>query len=204
MALKHLASFGLFAAMLHCTTAAGAQPAASAVSATPVASASASDSGSVGLSGPADYKLGVGDHLRVGVYNEPDLSGEVAVSATGTISLPLIGTLNILGDTASQAAMKIQTALSGRYLKDPHVSVEMLTYRPFYILGEVTRPGEYPYSNGLTVLNAVATAQGFTYRASKKFAFVKHAGESDEHKVVVKPETEVQPGDTVRIGERHF
>lgn len=151
-----------------------------------------------------DYKLGVADHVRINVYNEPDLSGEFTVSSTGTLSLPLIGSVPVAGKTASEAATSVQQRLLGRYLKEPHVSLEVLTYRPFFILGEVTRPGEYPYANGLTILNAVATAEGFTYRANKRRAFIKRSGQSGEQRVEIAPDTLVQPGDTIRIGERHF
>ena len=84
------------------------------------------------------------------------------------------------------------------------MSVEVLGYRPFYIMGEVNRPGEYPYSNGLTVLNAVATANGFTYRANKKRAFIRHAGAPDEQRTRLTGTTPVAPGDTIRIGQRFF
>ncbi len=152
----------------------------------------------------SDYKLGVADHVRMTVYNEPDLSGDFTVNANGVLSLPLIGDVQAQGLTGSQIVDIVQKKLADGYLRDPKVALEVLSYRPFYILGEVTKPGEYPYSNGLTVLNAVATAQGYTYRANKKRVFIKHAGSSTEENLKVSPDLQVQPGDTIRIGERYF
>lgn len=151
-----------------------------------------------------DYLLGPADKVRVTVYGEPTLSGEFFVTGSGLMSLPLIGEIKAGGLTVGQFQDAVQKALSDGYLKDPRVSAEVLTFRPFYILGEVDKPGTYPYTSGLTVLNAVATAGGFTYRADKKSVFVKHNGETTEEKSVLTPSTLVAPGDTIRIGERFF
>lgn len=151
-----------------------------------------------------DYKLGIADQVRLTIYNEPDLSGEFTVNASGLLSLPLIGDVSVLGDTASQVVSKVQQKLADGYLKDPHVSLEILTYRPFYIMGEVNKPGEYPYANGLTVLNAVAAAGGFTYRANKHNVFIRHAGSDKDEKMSIQPGLQIAPGDTIRIGERYF
>jgi polysaccharide export outer membrane protein len=94
--------------------------------------------------------------------------------------------------------------LGAQYIRNPNVSVEVLTYRPFFILGEVQRPGTYPYSANLVVMNAVATAGGFTYRANRSRVFIKHAGATDELEYRLDSTTPVLPGDTVRIGERLF
>jgi polysaccharide export outer membrane protein len=98
----------------------------------------------------------------------------------------------------------VQTSLKDGYIQDPHVSVEVLTYRPYYILGEVQKPGEYPYSNGLSVMNAVATANGFTYRANTKKVFIKRADSSAEEEYPLTSMTPVAPGDTIRVTERYF
>ncbi|MDG6745886.1 SLBB domain-containing protein, partial [Staphylococcus aureus] len=98
----------------------------------------------------------------------------------------------------------IEAKLADGYLREPRVSMDVLTYRPFYIMGEVTKPGEYPYSNGLTALNAVARAEGFTYRANKRKVFIKRFGETTEQQYKLDPSVVVYPGDTVRIGERYF
>ena len=152
----------------------------------------------------ADYRLGSSDKIRVIVYGEESLSGEFLVSGNGKISLPLIGEVQAAGLTVNAFQEEVQTAFRSGYLKEPRVSVEVLNYRPFYIMGEVTKPGEYPYTNGLTVLNAVATAGGFTYRANKGRVFIKRSAEGDEHTYPLTSTTTVAPGDTIRIGERFF
>lgn len=151
-----------------------------------------------------DYLLGPADKVRVTVYGEPTLSGEFFVTGSGLMSLPLIGEIKAGGLTVGQFQDAVQKSLSDGYLKDPRVSAEVLTFRPFYILGEVDKPGTYPYTAGLTVLNAVATASGFTYRADKKNVYIKHIGETTEVKSALTPSTVVAPGDTIRIGERFF
>jgi len=151
-----------------------------------------------------DYLLGAGDKVRVTVYGEPTLSGEFFVTGSGLMSLPLIGEIKAGGLTVGQFQDTVQKSLSDGYLKEPRVSAEVLTFRPFYILGEVEKPGTYPYTAGLTVLNAVATASGFTYRADKKNVYIKHNGETTEVKGALTPSTQVAPGDTIRIGERFF
>jgi len=150
------------------------------------------------------YRLGAADKVRVITFGEVALTGEFVVSGAGNISLPLIGDTRAQGLTTSELAQSIQTALKNGYLTDPKFSVEVLNYRPFYILGEVTKPGEYPYTNGLTVLNAVATANGFTYRADTHRVFIKRANETAEHEVDLTTTTPVAPGDTIRIKERFF
>jgi polysaccharide export outer membrane protein len=152
----------------------------------------------------SDYRLGVADKVRVIVFDEPSLSGEFLVNANGSLSMPLIGDVPVAGSTASMVIEAIRKRLTGNFLKDPQVSIDILTYRPFYILGEVNKPGEYRYSSGLTVLNAVATAEGFTYRANKKKVVIKHAGATDESKQKLTPNLQVLPGDTIRIQERLF
>jgi len=163
--------------------------------------------GDTPVSAPAqsmDYLLGAGDKVRVTVYGEESLSGEFFVTGSGLMSLPLIGEIKAGGMTVGQFQVAVQKALSDGYLKDPRVSAEVLTFRPFYILGEVEKPGTYPYTSGLTVLNAVATAGGFTYRADKKNVWIKHNGETTERKSELTPSTTVAPGDTIRLGERFF
>ncbi len=150
------------------------------------------------------YRLGTADKVRVIVYNEPTLSGEFAVSDNGSLSLPLIGDVEARGRTPREVTRDITARLGDGYLRDPRVSMDVLTFRPFYILGEVTKPGEYPFSAGLTVMNAVARAEGFTYRANKRRVFIKRAGESIERPVTLSPGLEVNAGDTIRIGERYF
>jgi polysaccharide export outer membrane protein len=151
-----------------------------------------------------DYHLGAGDKLRIIVFGEDSLTGEFFVSGAGKIAFPLIGDIDALGKTIPELQTAIETKLRDGYLKEPKVSAEVLNYRPFYILGEVMKPGEYPYTNGLTVLNAVATAQGFTYRADKRKVFIRRASTKEETSEALTPTTPVAPGDTIRIGERLF
>jgi protein involved in polysaccharide export with SLBB domain len=152
----------------------------------------------------ANYVLGSGDRVRVIVYGETSLTGEFFVSPQGVVSYPLIGEVQAAGRTLPQFIADIEGRLKQGYVNEPRVSAEVLSYRPFYILGEVTRPGTYPYSSDMTVMNAVATAGGYTYRANRGNVFIKRMGETTEQKIKLRPDTMVAPGDTVRIGERLF
>ncbi|MGC1304245.1 MAG: polysaccharide biosynthesis/export family protein [Caulobacteraceae bacterium] len=151
-----------------------------------------------------DYKLGVADKVRMIVFNEPTLTGEYVVNSNGSLAVPLIGDVKAANRTTADLQTEIEARFKAGYLRDPHVSIEVLTFRPFFILGEVQKPGQYPFSSGLTVLNAVATAQGFTYRADMHHVYIRSAGEPREHKYRMTSTTPVQPGDTIRIGERYF
>lgn len=152
----------------------------------------------------AEYRLGSGDKIRVIVYTEPNLSGEFIVGPSGDVSLPLIGVIDAMNKSVGDIQGVIETKLKNGYLKDPRVSIEVLTYRPFYILGEVNHPGEYPYTAGLTITRAVATAQGYTYRANTKRVFIKHQGQSTEVRVPSEGAVMVLPGDIIRVPERLF
>ncbi|MET4665249.1 protein involved in polysaccharide export with SLBB domain [Sphingomonas sp. PvP056] len=151
-----------------------------------------------------DYPLGVADKVRIIVFDEPSLSGEFTVNANGALSLPLIGDVRAVGQTATEVAAVIRRHLMDGYVLQPRVSIDILTFRPFYILGEVNKPGEYPYSSGLTIDGAVATAQGYTYRADKRKVFIKHSGEAESAKARITPDLRVRPGDTIRVGERYL
>lgn len=151
-----------------------------------------------------EYRLGSGDKIRVITFGESALTGEFFVGGSGKVSLPLVGEIDAAGLSLREFQTRVETALSQGYLKDPRVSVEVLNYRPFYILGEVSSPGTYPYTNALTVVNAVATAGGFTYRANKKKVFIKRAAENRERAYRLTDTTAVSPGDTIRIAERLF
>jgi polysaccharide export outer membrane protein len=108
------------------------------------------------------------------------------------------------GETVPQLRAEIASALADGYIKDPRVSAEVITFRPYYILGEVEKPGNYPYVNGITVMNAIATAGGFTYRANTHDVFIKKPNETVEHKVRLNDTLKLAPGDTIRISERYF
>lgn len=151
-----------------------------------------------------EYRLGVADRVRVNVFGEEALTGEFLVGGNGKISLPLIGETQASGLTISEFQNEVATALRDGFITEPRVSAEVLNYRPFYILGEVNSPGTYPYTNSLTVLNAVATAGGFTYRADNRRVFIKRADADAEVSYPLTTSTRVAPGDTIRIRERLF
>jgi protein involved in polysaccharide export with SLBB domain len=149
-----------------------------------------------------EYTLGVGDRLRVIVYGEDDLSGEFEVGSQGTVNLPLIGEVIAAGSSVSTLEDGVELELMQGYLKSPTVSIEVLNYRPFYILGEVNEPGSYPYINGITVLNAVALAGGFTYRADDEDILLSRSTNGEQIQVTI--DTPLLPGDIVRVEERFF
>jgi polysaccharide export outer membrane protein len=150
------------------------------------------------------YRLGPGDKLAITVFNQDDLSGEYTVNGTGHFSMPLIGSLTVAGSTVSELEEQIINKLKPDYLRNPRVSIEVLNYRPFYIMGEVKAPNSYPYVDGMTYMTAVAIAGGFSYRAKKNYALVKRGNDpaAKEHKVQMNEL--VQPGDIIRIDERFF
>jgi len=140
----------------------------------------------------------------VTVFGHEDLSASVTVDGSGNISLPLIGSIAVSGKALPEVDQAIVTALLDGYLSAPRVTVEVLNYRPYYILGEVNKPGSYPFIEGLTVVNAVATAEGFSYRADMHRVFIKRSGNVDEVEYSLTPNTPVYPGDTIRISDRRF
>ena len=154
------------------------------------------------------YRLGPGDKIRINVFNEKDLSGEYEVDPSGNVSLALIGSIRAKGlDTQTlEEAVKKQYAQG--YLIDPRISIEVLNFRPFFILGEVNKPGSYPYVNGLSVLNAVALAGGYTHRAKTSEVIIKREKTSDNdlqvQEIRAKEHQLVHPGDIIRVQERFF
>jgi len=186
-----LISTWLFVAILLASTMPVAVSAAPAAAPAPAAS----DDG---------YKLGTGDKLRVMVFGESDLGGEYVVDGAGFISLPLIGQLHAAGDSIHQFEIEITAKLKDGYLKDPRVSVEVINYRPFYIIGEITKPGEYAYVNGMSVLNAVALAGGYTTRANERQVYVRRGGSGAEQPLTADQTTKIYPGDIIRVAERFF
>lgn len=150
------------------------------------------------------YKLGTGDRVRVIVFNEEDLSGEFEVDSTGSLALPLIGNISARGLTLREFETAVAAALRDGYLKDPRVNVEVLNFRPFYIIGEVENGGEYDFVPEMTVLNAVALAGGYTYRADDRRIFVTKAGTNTEVEHRMESAIKVLPGDIIRVPERFF
>ena len=155
-------------------------------------------------SGEMQYALGSGDKLRITVYGEEKLTGEYLVDGSGAIAFPLIGAIQAKGLSAPALADRLATALSKGYLDNPSVAIDVLNFRPYYILGEVSTPGEYPFVEGLTVFSAVAKAAGFTYRAETKRIFIRHKDGASEVLYRLDGTTPVQPGDTIRVLERSF
>jgi polysaccharide export outer membrane protein len=150
------------------------------------------------------YMLRPNDQLRVQVYNEPSISGDYQVDSAGYISVPLAGRVKASGRTAGQLERAIVAALSRGMLKDPRVNVQVSNYAAFYIHGEVKKSGEYPYRPGLTVMDAIATAGGFTYRADESKAVVRRAGDNVDSVVPLDRTISVSPGDNIKIPERFF
>lgn len=151
----------------------------------------------------AVYTLGSGDRVKVVTFRHDDLSGEFQLDGNGNFALPLVGEINASGSTARELEQRIIAKLKDGFLVDPQVSVEVTNYRPFYILGEVTRPGSYPYVNGMTAIEAVTIAGGFTYRA-KQNAFLMKRGGANSKGVLVPPTQPILPGDIVEVEERFF
>ncbi|MGC9953112.1 MAG: polysaccharide biosynthesis/export family protein [Rhizomicrobium sp.] len=151
------------------------------------------------------YRLGAGDKVQVNVFGQPDLSGDFVVDGTGFVQLPLIGQVKASGLSIREFETEVANALrNGQYLKDPRVSVEVVNYRPFYIIGEVNKPGEYPYVNDMSVLNAIALAGGYTFRADDSVVYIRRNGEPKENRYSADQNTRVAPGDIIRVGERFF
>jgi protein involved in polysaccharide export with SLBB domain len=154
---------------------------------------------------PTAYRLGTGDRVAVTVFGEKDMSGEFDVDDTGSLPIPLAGAVSVKDKTPREVEKALETQLTrGGLIRDPKVNIAVVKYRPIYILGEVQRPGAYPYQSGITVMNAVALAGGYTYRAnSKRIDVVRH--ESGDRTPQRTAETNyIAPGDTIIIPERWF
>lgn len=149
-------------------------------------------------------KLENGDKLKVTVFNEQSLSGEFQVDGAGNIAFPLIGQVPVAGLSGSEIEKSLTDRLNGRYLVNPKVSVEVLSQRPIYLLGEVGKAGEYPFRPGLNVVSAIALAGGFSPRAATNYVTIRRAsgGETKDHPV--DPSIVVYPGDMITVQERLF
>lgn len=151
-----------------------------------------------------DYLLGPGDQLKIIVFNQQDLSGEYTINGAGHISLPLIGDVSAKELTAKKLEQAIIDKLKPEYLLNPRVSVQVMNYRPFYILGEVKQPQSYPYVDGMTYLNAVAIAGGYTYRAKEDYVVVIRMNDPQKRELELKMNEKVMPGDVIYVKERFF
>lgn len=153
----------------------------------------------------SSYRLGSGDQVRITVFGEPDLTGQFAVDGSGVVAFPLVGEVKAVGGTARDLEKSITAKLRDGYLKNPTVSVEVLSFRPFFILGEVKSPGSYPYKNGLNVMNAVALAGGYTYRAKSNIWIITRSGDKRyQGHEITNGDFKILPGDTIVIPERFF
>jgi protein involved in polysaccharide export with SLBB domain len=152
----------------------------------------------------ASYVLGPNDRIRLKVYGESDITGEYEIDSSGNVSIPLAGHLKAAGLTTRQLERSITSALSKGIVRDPRVNVEIALYRPYYILGEVKKSGEYPYRLGLTVMDAIASAGGFTYRANENKVYLRRSGGGVEESYALDAPVPVFPGDNIRIPERYF
>jgi polysaccharide export outer membrane protein len=151
-----------------------------------------------------EYRLGPGDRVKVVVFGQADLSGEFGIDGRGLLSLPLIQVIEAAGLTVRQLERSIVAKLKPDYLKNPRVSVEILSYRPFYIIGEIKNPGSYPYVNGMTVINAIALAGGYTYRAKTSAVAITRASDPSQGKQPADAGAMVFPGDVIEVPERFF
>lgn len=156
------------------------------------------------FTGDAVYRIGAGDKLKITVYEEPDLSGEFEIDGSGILAMPLVGNVKAGGRDLRGLEAVIADKLRDGYLVNPRVNIEVMNFRPFFILGEVNKPGSYPYVSGLTVINAVALASGYTARAKTGEVTVTR-GKGDSKKEFKAREDElVQPGDSIKVDERLF
>jgi protein involved in polysaccharide export with SLBB domain len=150
------------------------------------------------------YKLGSGDKLRIIVFGEEGLGGEFQVDGSGFVQLPLLGQIQAAGLTSRQFESKVKAAFDAGYLRDARVNVEIANYRPFYIIGEVSKPGGYPYVSGMNLINAIALAGGYTYRANERRIYIRRNGAPSEQEFPAEASTQVNPGDVIRVPERFF
>ncbi len=158
-----------------------------------------------GLTGyDTPYQLDAGDRLRVQVFGQEGLTNSYIVDASGNISMTLIGTVPVRGLTTAEVARVISARLRNGYIRNPHVSVEVEVYRPFFILGEVNAPGQYPYVPNMTVEAAVAIAGGFAPRASKDNILLARSFNGETMRIQVLPDMPMRPGDTITVRERWF
>ena len=152
----------------------------------------------------AEVILGPGDRVQVTVFGHEDLSGELEIDARGRLSLPLGSAVVAQGLTIDELESAIVDSLRPDYLVDPRVTAQLVSLRPFYILGEVNAPGSYPYASDMTIMKAVAIAGGFTPRARSKRVVIRRVVDGEETEVAAEDETVVRPGDVIEVPERFF
>lgn len=154
--------------------------------------------------GNVQYRIGSGDQIDLAVFREESLSGRFRVNESGLMSLPLVGDIQAAGKTIPQLREDLTTLLSAEFVRDPNVTVSVVNYRPVFVLGEVANPGQYEFSDNMTVYALVAKAGGFTYRADQSQVMIRHESESEETAYRLTASGAVLPGDTIRFVERFF
>lgn len=151
-----------------------------------------------------EYRLAPGDRLKLYVFREDTLSGEYVINDQGNIGLPMAGDIRAAGKTLAQLRHELTSLLARQYVRDARINLDVVSYRPIYVLGEVQRPGEYGYVEGMSVYALVAKAGGFTYRANQNVVYIRHGNDPEERAYELTSGAAVLPGDTVRIGQRYF
>jgi protein involved in polysaccharide export with SLBB domain len=152
-----------------------------------------------------DYRLGPGDRVSIKVFGQQDISGEFEISATGQLSLPLVGQVNGAGRTLAELQQLITERLAEKYLVNPQVAIQVTNYRPFFILGQVNKPGSYPYQAGLTVRQAVAISGGYTRRAKEEpVSIIRGGPDGREIHMHSNGDAPILPGDSIEVGRRLF
>jgi len=149
-------------------------------------------------------RLQAGEKIRVTVYGEASLSGDYQIDPSGYLSLPLAGTVKAAGLTQAELEQELAKKFRSEYLRNPRVTISITEYRPFYILGEIEKPGAYPYTSGLNVLSAIAIAGGTTYRGSRSTVLIQHPGEDGMREYPLASSVPILPGDIIRIPQRYF
>ena len=152
----------------------------------------------------APPRLEAGEKIRITVYGEPSLTGDYQIDPSGLLSLPLAGTVKAAGLNQQELEQELTAKYRSGYLKDPKITVSISEFRPFYIVGEVEKPGAYPYSGGLTVLSAIAIAGGTTYRANRSSVLIQHAGDDKMREYNMDEPIPILPGDIIQIPRRYL
>jgi polysaccharide export outer membrane protein len=150
------------------------------------------------------YQLGAGDRIRISIFNQEDLSGDYSLDEKGRFSMPLIGSVKAEGLTPAQLENLLTSKLKPDYLVNPRVYVQVINYRPYYLIGESLGTGAFPYIAGMTYLKAIAIAGGFSYRAKQDYVFVIRADDPKQEEIKLDVAEKVQPGDIIRVDERMF
>jgi protein involved in polysaccharide export with SLBB domain len=150
-------------------------------------------------------RLQPGDRIKMTVYGEEALTGEYDINPSGYVTMPLIGATRAAGRTQAEFGRDVANKYrSGGLLQDPNVTVAVVQFHPFYVLGEAVSPGEYPFRSGLNVHTAVAMAGGFTYRASRSYVLIRHIGDEVWKEYPLAEPVPIAPGDLIRVPERYF